>query len=474
MKTNDLALILNTKYQVLLLLILAAFLRFLFLNHHQIWFDEAFSYLVAKQDISSLLLAIVADNHPPFYFLVLHFWMLMFGSNETTLRLLSLLIGIGAIYVCFLLAKNLFNKKIAVYSATFFALSPLMIYYSIEVRMHILFVLLTLLATLFWIKSTRSLGIINPIFFIIFFTLNLYTHYFALLLIFPFLYLGIKQKSIRLLLLVVISFMFYTPWLKWYFDYSHPASITVNSLLALPATFASFVLGGTGIITLREYLETSTPIYAKLLFLITVSLAMVVFIKGVYKSLKKEEMLILSILFIPLGILIILNTYIPLFSVRSTVFLAPFFYILLALGLDSLAKKYKVPILVLFCFLFSLTSIALIITPNLKPPDLKQVPADVNRGKILHSSILTFYPFLYYSPKLENYLITRNPLNDTTINIIGGKSLEKIAFEEFILVDIKNGADLRELEKLKEEINTKYRIKEIKKGTITLYNYQKL
>lgn len=467
MKKNDLALL-------ILILLFAIFLRILFLNHRNLWFDEAFSYLVAKQDIFSLLTAVVADKHPPFYFLVLHFWMLFLGSNEITLRLLSLLIGIGAIYVCFLLAKILFNKKIAIYAATFFALSPLMIYYSVEIRMYILFVLLTLLTTLFWIKSTKSFNIINLLSFTIFFTLTLYTHYFALLLILPFIYLGIKQKSIRLLLPVVISFLLFTPWLKWYFDYTHPASITVSSLLALPATFASFILGGTGIITLREYIGTSTLIYVKLLFLITLSLAILVFIKGLYKSLGRRETVLLSILFIPLGLLTILNTLIPIFSVRSTVFLAPFFYILLALGVDSFSEENKSAILLTLCCLFALTTLSLIITPNLKPLDFKEISKEVDRGKILHTSILTFYPFLYYNPSLENYLITKNPLSDTTSNIIGGKTLENITFDKFVLVDIENGADLNELTKLKKEINAKYKIEKAKKGTITFYNYQRL
>src|SRR5690348_14564788 len=58
-----------------------------------LWFDEAFSYDAAVADPSTILHASADTGYPPLYYLFLHSWMSLFGTNEAILRVPSLLAG---------------------------------------------------------------------------------------------------------------------------------------------------------------------------------------------------------------------------------------------------------------------------------------------------------------------------------------------------------------------------------------------
>ena len=153
------------------ILIIGLLLRINFLNQHDIWFDEAFSFFVAKSSLHDLLTATAADNNPPFYYLLLHSWMDIFGTGMISLRAPSLIFGVLSIAIFFKLTDKLFNSKIAIFSSSIFTLSPLMIYYSTEARMYSLIVFLGLVSTYSWISLLKKQSIHTSLIFILSFTL---------------------------------------------------------------------------------------------------------------------------------------------------------------------------------------------------------------------------------------------------------------------------------------------------------------
>ncbi|HEU5122140.1 MAG TPA: hypothetical protein VFT59_04805 [Candidatus Saccharimonadales bacterium] len=44
-----------------------------------VWFDEAYSIILAKKPISELLYLTSIDTHPPLYYLLLKLWASIFG-----------------------------------------------------------------------------------------------------------------------------------------------------------------------------------------------------------------------------------------------------------------------------------------------------------------------------------------------------------------------------------------------------------
>ncbi|MBI3396892.1 glycosyltransferase family 39 protein [Candidatus Woesebacteria bacterium] len=171
-------------------------IRVLYLNHHDFWFDEAFSWFVASKNFKSIIIASVADNHPPLYYLILHLWMDVFGNSEVALRSLSLVFGLLSVPVFYKLAKT-FNEKLSLFATLLFSISPLAVYYSAETRMYSLFLLLTLCSVYVWIKLLTKINKFRALAFIITLTASIYTHYLSFLLFIPFFYTAFRNFSYK-------------------------------------------------------------------------------------------------------------------------------------------------------------------------------------------------------------------------------------------------------------------------------------
>ena len=76
-----------------------------------LWRDEAFSYLLAKKNIIEIIFLTAKDYNPPLYYLILHFWIKIFGHSEIALRSLSLIFYWATIYIVFLFLTEIFKIK---------------------------------------------------------------------------------------------------------------------------------------------------------------------------------------------------------------------------------------------------------------------------------------------------------------------------------------------------------------------------
>lgn len=112
-----------------------------------IWFDEAYSILLAKQSVSQLLSLTAVDTHPPLYYLLLKAWAGVFGWSELALRSLSLVAFGGAVAVGALLVKRMFGARIALVALGIMIVSPFLLRYGFEIRMYTLASLIGIVAT---------------------------------------------------------------------------------------------------------------------------------------------------------------------------------------------------------------------------------------------------------------------------------------------------------------------------------------
>lgn len=114
-------------------------LRVLLLRTKGMWLDETFSVWLASHSIGDMLQWIVQiDQHPPLYYLLLHFWVDRFGEAPYYVRLLSTLIGTSTIPVIYLIGKRLSGTLVGLAAAVFLAFSPYHIYFAQETRMYTL------------------------------------------------------------------------------------------------------------------------------------------------------------------------------------------------------------------------------------------------------------------------------------------------------------------------------------------------
>ncbi|MBR1425311.1 glycosyltransferase family 39 protein [bacterium] len=127
-----------------ILSIIALGLRLMYIND-SLWYDEACSWFIAKGHIMSNLLHLDLQ-HTPLYFFLLHFWMKIFGTGELQMRILSLIFGLASIPLVYITTKKIFGHIQACFACAAVALSPLMIIFSVEVRMYSMAIFLVLLS----------------------------------------------------------------------------------------------------------------------------------------------------------------------------------------------------------------------------------------------------------------------------------------------------------------------------------------
>ncbi len=134
---------------ILLILLLALFLRTHQLDHQALRGDEAATVLYSAMPINQLWeLSRVTDPHPPLYYLLLHPWQWLIGEEGWVMRYAGVIASTLAVAVLYALAQQtLRSTKISLPAATLLAINPLQIWLAQDVRSYPFFTLLGLLSS---------------------------------------------------------------------------------------------------------------------------------------------------------------------------------------------------------------------------------------------------------------------------------------------------------------------------------------
>lgn len=95
---------------------------------------------------------VLPDSHPIGVQLFLWGWVKLFGMNELWVKLPFALMGVGSIYLIFLIGRQWFNRKVGLFSAAFFAVSQFTVFYSQLARPYAAGLFFVLLMAWFWHK----------------------------------------------------------------------------------------------------------------------------------------------------------------------------------------------------------------------------------------------------------------------------------------------------------------------------------
>lgn len=347
------------KIVLFFILIMGLVLRLKDLGKPTLWFDEVVSVCNAGKNIGAIIKAEV--NFPPLYNLFLHFWIGFFGKSEFAVRFPSLLFWLAIVFFVYKLAGKLFSPRISLLSAFITAIAPYQVYYSQETRMYSLVTLLCLLASYFFLKAIEDKKNKFWILYIIFLTLSLYTHYYALTMsLFHGLFLLFfweKEKKIFYKwgiaqFITVILFTFWIPVLiKSITSGNMPWLLKeLDPLTQLGFIFFIFTAGYSAVTYFPpQNLSEGMKIFATFPFsayLVMITFLTVFFISiGLFgfqdKKWKKKRLFIIFYLFTP-----ILSAFIMFFILKQQltatkylIIASPPFYILLALGLTGIRSK---------------------------------------------------------------------------------------------------------------------------------------
>ncbi|MBO6181357.1 glycosyltransferase family 39 protein [bacterium] len=346
---------------ILILFIIALGFRFLYMDN-ALWYDEACSWATATDNAGIMHNLLNVDlQHTPLYFVLLKFWIKIFGQSETAMRSLSLIFGALTVPFSYIVGNKI--SKNAIFSSMVCAVSPLLVLFSSEVRMYSLVVFLVLLSINFLIdyeqkgdkKSLLKLVGINiliPYTFVggILYNLSLIICYSAYLL------KNKKDKLRQYLSFEVIEFSFLIPYfilishyakLRSIFVISHEGILKFSHVIDAIRNF----FGAT--IETNIYWVSDGSYNINFKFALLVIIPCIYFVIGFIKALKSENKFIKTLSTILLCNFIFAVIFaifkVNVFTSRYILYLLPPVIMLSVIGLsEKFSVKHFKTFLILF------------------------------------------------------------------------------------------------------------------------------
>lgn len=176
-----------------------------------------------KDTINSI--ALEDAMHPPFYFVMVRYWMKLWSNLENkvlVIRSLSVLFSLLVFPCLYWLCLELFKSNtIGWIAVALVSISPFHVVYAQEARQYSLVTLIILLSSALLLRAIRVKTDLSWLLYGIALILGLYTHLFFILVpighVFYILKIEnfyLKSKNLRYhLLSFVIAFIFFIPWL---------------------------------------------------------------------------------------------------------------------------------------------------------------------------------------------------------------------------------------------------------------------
>ena len=329
------------KFIILVILLLTAVIYIYKIDLLSLGYDELFTINIV--DLQSLQEVIyegnIRDTHPPLYHFLLFLFVKIFGITELSIRLFSAFCGILSIYFIFVLSRKIFSLKEGIISSILLMFNTYVMQINQFARGYALFVLLSILTFIYFfniIKNQKTLINKDTLLYVIFSTLNIYTHYFALFLLVNqmlFLLFFYRKKSIKYLLFFSITiFLLYCPWIK----FIGPKAVATNN------------------IDYFKWLEDCIffNYQYKIVFIILLMLPILVLIYNkIFKNMSfkfiiekfTHELFLLFFCIIPYFLLFFVDKCLfNCYNERYVVFLIPIYIILISRGITLILKNFVI------------------------------------------------------------------------------------------------------------------------------------
>ena len=368
------------------------------------WRDEAFSYLMAKLPLPTLLWSTAQDANPPLYYVVLKLWMGIFGSSEIALRSLSLVFFYATLYVGYLIMKDVFKltTRKSLFYLLFFIVNPLLHYYAFEARMYSMMAFIATL--LFYALMKKKYKLYAYIALI-----GLFTHYFLFIVVaFQSLFVFItSHKSDRrhFFLPLFKSVLWYIPWIITLII-AHPpvggsfwiAPPDIKDLLILPA------------VVLTGYEKDAWMIVSSLSLLSFVTTGILIFGSFNHLFFQKKRQLFLFFgwgIGIPLAVFI-LSFVKPMFLPRYLIFATVGLLLLLINCFEhvknNVVRSLLITVILLFLMSYSATQVVMRKKASLKKV-FTSIKNEMNSTDIVYvTHEYDFHPAEYYLPGKKIYI----------------------------------------------------------------------
>ena len=409
-----------------MILLIALLLRLVYLNQ-SLWLDEAIQAEALLGHLGPILQYALADFQPPLYHFLLFGWTYLTGFSEITLRIPSLIAGLGTVYFVMKIGEFLGNRKLGIIAGTLAAINPLLIYYSQEGRTYSLTCFLVTASMYYLLLALKKPSRPNAFYYFLFTTLFLWTSYLSWFLALALgVYLIIKKRWDLFLALCL--------------------SVTTLALW-VPSLFSSLKLGLGDATTIPNWSQVVGGASVKALALtwIKLNLGRISFANKIIYGLvvgslailhtfilrKSRSSILLIWLVAPIILALLVSIFIPVYSYTRVLFIVPAYLLLLAIGLTNAKSNL---------YIFLLVSISLVsnayfwLTPRFHREDWRALTADLNTL----TNITVAVPSLRITAPL-NYYHLQAPLIELTPQSPDTQTIHYVRYGEDIFDPEKRG-----------------------------------
>ncbi|MEO6675733.1 MAG: glycosyltransferase family 39 protein [Pseudomonas sp.] len=422
-----------------LILLISVLVRLPAVGEIPVWSDEAFTLILSSYSPSKIVFHTTQDVHPPLYYLVLHYWMVVFGNGLFATRSLSVMAGSLSVMLGIWLLLLISTRRAAVLGGVILALLPIAVRYSQEVRMYALLGLFMLGATIafvYWLKNPRiNLALAM---YIVLAAAGLYTHYFAAVSLVsywvyllnlmcrrdaPYRYLSTKAWWLANMLIVLI----FTPWIP---SLMHQLAFSgfnwikrpdINTVVSAMWMFVNYSDG----LNFPAWVFVSLPI---LMFMVALAVVMH------DSSPNKYNYLVVIYTWFPLFLIVVVSFFCPLFVVRYFMFAALGLPMIFALALDTYWGRGKFICCICMMLIISVEGggiynvhrVGHVVYQEVNSMDVVSAQLNARAGiqdEVLITNEFLYFPFVYYNTTGVTPKLYTPPNADGTLSRPDGTSI---------------------------------------------------
>jgi 4-amino-4-deoxy-L-arabinose transferase-like glycosyltransferase len=394
---------------------IALFARFHAITVPVIWYDEAYSLLLAAGSPAYIWATTARDVHPPLYYVLLHGWMLLFGNGVLSARALSALADVGTLLLCMKLMSLVATRRATWIAAVLLALLPISVRYSQEVRMYTLlgfWLMGATVALVCWIKAPDQKR--YPVFYVLLMTAAFYTHYFAALCVLVHWLCWWRVRDggrsvipIRAWVLANCAIVvLYLPWLPDFID----QLLRMDGLEWIPPLTWQTALTFVWQLVMMGGAASYSSLWRVLPSVLIVVCAAAVLLKARHE--RPFSVLLVSYFFVPVLTVFVVSLIVPVFNARYLVFAAAALPLIVALALDIWSQRHAAlaAVAMAFVLLAEVHGLSAIYaqtdemngTSIRRDAKLDAVVADLSRevcpgDEIVVDNLYWYLPFTYYN-----------------------------------------------------------------------------
>ncbi|MDO8672438.1 MAG: glycosyltransferase family 39 protein, partial [Dehalococcoidia bacterium] len=323
---------------IISLVFVAFFLRLHQLDGQSLWWDEVLTAVIVREPFLAMLDTAALYLHPPFYYIVLHWWTQVAGASDWATRFPSVVFGTALVPLLFVVGKRLSGVSLGLFAAIIGALSPFLVHYSQEARDYSLAVTLSLASIYFLVAAIERGGPRDWSIWGAVSVVSAYTEYLFLLVfaaeamsVVAFLILRRRRPSIHWLSAVLVVPVSLIPWLLYSRSLSGAAGEIARGTdlgTLVRDTLVVFNLG-----TAVKVDDATVP--ALCMFAMAIAGAFL------HRNRLKAALFVAPTLVLPLVALYLLSVGRRDYAVRYSLVAYPSYVLLLALGLDWMRTKAK-------------------------------------------------------------------------------------------------------------------------------------